>query len=84
LTNESSKARRVPKVNNTIKAMNAIYGLVITNPEGSSRFERAEALGDVINVGDGGREEEEDKRGEAMGDDGLEGDIAVEFTDFIS
>jgi hypothetical protein len=83
LTKESKKAERVPKANSTIKAMKTTDVLVITNPEGSSRFGRAGIFGDVIKVGDVGREED-DNRGEAIGDEGLEGDIAVECTNFIS
>ena len=74
----------MPKANSTIKAIKTTDVLVITNPEGSSRFDRAGIFGDVIKVGDVGREEEDDNRGEAIGDEGLEGDIAVECTNFIS
>jgi hypothetical protein len=84
LTKESKKVERVPKANSTVMAMKTTDVLVITNPEGSSRFDRAETFGDVIKVGEVGREEEDDNRGEAIGDDGLEGDIAVECTSFIS
>lgn len=62
----------------TMMARNAIAALVITNPEGSSDRDRGAGLGEVIKVGEDGRDEEDDRRGEAMGDVGLECDIAVE------
>lgn len=56
----------------------------MTNPDGSSPRNRGFGFGEVIKVGEDGRDEDDDRRGEAMGDEGLEGDIAVEWTDFMS
>jgi hypothetical protein len=78
LTKESNKARRVPQANSTTITRNAIDALVMTNPDGSSPRNRGFGFGEVIKVGEDGRDEDDDRRGEAMGDEGLEGDIAVE------
>lgn len=50
----------------------------MTNPDGSSPRNRGFGFGEVIKVGEDGRDEDDDRRGEAIGDEGLEGDIAVE------